>query len=401
LRKQALAGDALSHAALPGLCVAFLLVGEKNLPAMLLGAFGSGVLGLALVPALKKWTRIKEDAALGIVLSVFFGLGVVLSKFIQNSTTTGNKAGLESYILGETAGMIAQDVYLIGGVSLVILATILLLYKEFRLVAFNPEFATIQGWPTYWLHLLLMVLVAVTVVIGLPAVGVVMMTALLVLPAAAARFWTEQLNVMLGAAAGFGVAMGVLGTALSAQYSFLKTGPTIVLAGLCLFLFSVLFAPRRGGLARLLAHWRFQRKLAEQTLLRLLFDLTEPALPQLPALTLQDLERIKPWQRSQLRRSVRRARKVGLLETAGADSFRLTATGWQRAAHVTRNYRSWELFLVEYADLAGNVVDLDAESLEVHLPEDVVGDLEAKLRAAGRLPLAPPQAPPLREERRL
>src|SRR5262249_39926493 len=186
LRRRALTGDALAHAALPGLCLAFLVVGERNLPAMLLGALVTGVLGVSIITALKQRTRIKEDAAIGIVLSVFFGAGVVLSRLIQNLSATGSKAGLESYILGKTAGMIAQDVYLIGGVALASLALMLLLYKEFRLVAFDPEFARIEGWPTYRLDLLLMVLIAVTVVIGLPAVGVVMMTALLILPAAAA-----------------------------------------------------------------------------------------------------------------------------------------------------------------------------------------------------------------------
>ncbi len=167
LRRRALTGDALAHAALPGLCLAFLLVGQRSLPALLLGAFATGVLGVATVAALRRWTRIKEDAAIGIVLSVFFGAGITLSRLIQNRSTEGSKAGLDSYILGKTAGIIAQDVYLIAGVSLASLAVVLLLYKEFQLLVFDTGFASVQGWPVFGLDLLLMGLIALAVVFGL------------------------------------------------------------------------------------------------------------------------------------------------------------------------------------------------------------------------------------------
>ncbi len=273
LRRRALIGDAVAHSALPGLCLAFIVVGARDLPAMLTGALITGVLGVAIVAGLRNRTRIKEDAAIGIVLSVFFGAGVVLSSIIQR-TETGAQAGLDSYILGKTAGMLAQDVYLIGGVALVNLVVLLLLYKEFRLVAFDTEFARIGGWPTYLLDLLLMVLIALTVVIGLPAVGVVMMTALLILPAAAARFWTERLDVMMGLAALLGATAGVTGTAISANVTIgappnaaaLPAGPSIVLSGVCLFLFSVIFGTSRGVIVRLSGS----------------ADLTEPSMVRVP-----------------------------------------------------------------------------------------------------------------------
>ena len=179
LRRRALTGDALAHAALPGLCLAFLAVGQRSRPALLLGAFVTGVLGVVVIAALRRWTRIKEDAAIGIVLSVFFGAGIVLSRLIQNRSSVGSKAGLDSYILGKTAGIIAQDVYLIAGVSLASLVLVLVLYKEFKLVVFDSGFASVQGWPVLGLDLLLMGLIALAVVFGLPAVGVVLMAALL------------------------------------------------------------------------------------------------------------------------------------------------------------------------------------------------------------------------------
>jgi manganese/zinc/iron transport system permease protein len=261
LRGRSLVGDALAHAALPGLCLAFLVLGERSLPAMLLGALVSGVLGVAIIAALRRWTRIKEDAAIGIVLSVFFGAGIVLTRLIQNWFETGSKAGLDSYILGKTAGMTLNDIVWVGGVSLANLLVVIGFYKELKLVLFDPAFARVQGWPIVGLDLLVLVLIAIAVVIGLPAVGVVLIAALLILPSAAARFWTERFEHMLCLATAFGLVIGLVGTALSARFSLLPAGPVIVLTGTVVFLVSMLFAPQRGALARLIALQRFRADL--------------------------------------------------------------------------------------------------------------------------------------------
>ena len=231
LRRRALTGDALSHAALPGLCAAFLIAGRRSMPALLAGALVSGVLGVVVISGLRRATRVKEDAAIGIVLSVFYGLGIVLSRIVQDTEGVGNKAGLDSYILGKTAGIIAQDVLLIGGVSLVSLLAIVLLYKEFVITAFDPDFGRVQGWPVLRLDLVLMGLIALAVVFGLPMVGVVLMAALLILPGASARFWTDRLGPLLAIATAFGLTIGLAGTALSARYAGMPAGPVIVLVG--------------------------------------------------------------------------------------------------------------------------------------------------------------------------
>lgn len=394
LRQRSLMGDALAHAALPGLCLAFLAVGERNLPAMLLGALATGVLGVVVVAGLRATTRIKDDAAIGVVLSVFFGAGVVLSRLIQNRTTTGSAAGLDSYILGKTAGMIRQDLYLMAGVSLACLSVILLLYKEFKLVAFDAGFARVQGWPAHRLDLLLMGLIAVTVVIGLPAVGVVLVAAMLILPGAAARFWTDRLGTMLVLSALFGTVIGVAGTAISANYGRMPAGPIIVLVGSALFLFSVLFAARRGGVARLIALVNFRRQLREQNLLRVLFDLAEPRLPNRPRVSLAELSREAPWEPAEVAAVLRRLHRGGLVSQPAEGTYLLTDRGLDGAANVARCYRLWELFLAEQPDLAGTLTDLDLEAVDRLLPRAVVEDLEAKLWAAGRLPRV--AGPPVR-----
>lgn len=251
-RRQALAGDVFAHAALPGLCIAFMVVGDRNLIALLIGAFVSGILGLVCVSLISRASRIKPDAALGIVLSTFFGLGIVLSRVIQNQAGTGSKAGLDSYILGKTAGIIASDVYLIASAAVIALFLIVLLFKELRMLSFDADFAQSQGWPVRRLDLLLIGLLGLVVVMGLSAVGVVMMAALLILPGVSARFWTDRFSVMLWLSAGFGIITGSIGTILSAKYANLPAGPIIVLVGAGLFLLSAIVAPRRG----LIARWR-------------------------------------------------------------------------------------------------------------------------------------------------
>jgi manganese/zinc/iron transport system permease protein len=262
LRRRALVGDALAHAALPGVCLAFLILETRSLPAMLFGGFLTGVGGVLCISALRHATRVKADAAIGLVLSVFYGVGVALSGIIVRQSTTGSKAGLESYFLGRTSGILLSDVYLIGAASLACLLVILAVYKELKLIAFDPGFAQVQGWPAFRLDLLLMTMIAVTVIIGLPAVGVVMMAALLIIPAAAARFWTERLGIMLALSALFGLSIGAAGTLITARYD-VPSGPTIVLAGGIVFLISLLVAPRRGVIAQALAEYRFRRELAQ------------------------------------------------------------------------------------------------------------------------------------------
>src|SRR5262245_34549969 len=294
-RKRALTGDALSHAALPGLCLAFLALGERNLTAMLAGALASGVIGIAIISALGRWTRVKDDASIGAVLTVFFGLGIVLLKIIQNMESIGSKAGLNSYIFGKTAGMTRGDVYVILAAALLCLAVIILLYKEFQLVSFDSDFARSLGWPVYAIDLLLMSLIAAAVVIGLPNVGVVLISALLIMPGAAARFWTDRLDRLLLLAALFGFVTGLVGTLLSATFNQLPAGPIIVLTGTTLFVGSLLLGSRRGAIARWVQHRRFQQEWHERQLLRAFFELTGDKSGSLRAITTAELLAHRHW----------------------------------------------------------------------------------------------------------
>jgi len=386
LRRRALLGDALSHAAYPGLGLAFLITGQRHFGGLLTGAFATALIGSWTVGAIRRHTRVKEDAAIGIVLSVFFGLGVVVSRIVQNTTTTGSKAGLDSFIFGKSSGMVAADVRAILLVGVVVLAATLLLAKEFRLLAFDPDFGRVQGWPILLLDIIMMSLVCVTTIVGLPAVGVVLMAALLIIPGAAARFWTDRLGRMLWLAGLFGGVAGACGTLASAWApSNVGAGPVIILTAAGCFLFSMLAAPRRGAVARVLRHVALARRVAMQNLLRTLYELSEPAWPDPAPLRPGDLTAARSWSAAQARRLLRRAAARGWVEPSG-DGWRLTGAGWQRAAEVTRAHRLWEIFLIEEAQVAPTLVDRDAEQVEHVLEPATVRHLEQRLAELGLVP---------------
>ncbi|MBL9030980.1 MAG: metal ABC transporter permease [Phycisphaerae bacterium] len=394
LRKRSLMGDAVAHAALPGIACAYFVAG-RSFVALLVGALVFGVLSAAFVSLVKATTRIKEDAAIALAIGGFFGLGVVLSRIAQNQPG-GNRAGLDTFIYGKAASMVSADARLILAAAVVLALATALLHKEFKLLCFDRDFAATQGWPTLGLDLLLMGLVCVCTVVGLPAVGVVLMVALLIIPAAAARFWTDRLGPMLALAAGFGGASGMLGVALSAVVpapaSTLSrgwpTGPLIVLVAAGIFVASMIGAPRRGLVADLVRRVRLRRRVALQNLLRDAFERGEetgdPARPWTP----RDLRR--PVRGETLRRAVARG-----LARPGTAGFVLTPEGQAAAARVIRAHRLWELFLIEQAAIAPDHVDRDADEIEHVLPASVIAALEARLAAVDRdgpreTPIVPP-----------
>ena len=280
LRKRAMVSDALSHATLPGIAMAFLAATAlgmegRSLPVLLTGALFSGVLGVLAIQAISRHTRLPEDAAIGAVLSVFFGVGVVLLSHIQ-TLATGNQAGLKTFILGQTAAMNRNEAMAIAGLALAALAACVLLFKEFRLLCFDPGFAAGQGWPTVRIDLTLMGLTTLVTVIGLQTVGLILIIALLIVPPAAARFWTEKLWAMLVIAAVLGGISGWLGASLSALVPRLPAGAVIVLVAGALFLFSFLFAPARGVVATAWRQARLRLAYAEQAALTALLHGRRP-----------------------------------------------------------------------------------------------------------------------------
>lgn len=321
LRKRALVSDAVAHATLPGIGLAFIVMvsfgGDgRNLPGLLAGSAITAWLGLLLMEWMTRRTRLSEDAAIGAVLSVFFGLGVVLLTVIQ-TMSSGRQAGLESFLLGSTAGMLFQDAVIIAVCgSLIVLATYLL-RRPMTLVAFDPEYAATLGYNVRHIDLAIMGLVMAVTVIGLKVVGLILIVAMLIIPPVTARFWTDQSNRLIWLAGALGGFSGYLGAAISASAPALPTGPIIVLVAAALFLTSLFFAPARGVAAYAIRHRSFQQRVhRRQGLLAL-------------ARSEQILE---PY-------TIRLLRREDLVRADGV----ATEAGRAQAAKIARDERRWEI----------------------------------------------------------
>lgn len=411
LRKRALLGDALSHATLPGIAGAFMvsvaLGGTgKSLPILLAGAVLSGLAGVTCVLLITRLSRIKQDAALGIVLSTFFGAGVALLALVQ-TMRTGHAAGLESFIYGKTASMVAADAWTIAIAGAVIAGACLLLFKEFALLCFDPASAAAQGWPITLLDVVMMALVTGVTVIGLQAVGLILMIALLIIPPAAARFWTFHLPTLVWLSAVIGAVSGLTGAATSALIPRMPAGAVIVVCAGALFIVNLFVGPCGGLFARTLQHVRLSRKVARQHLLRALYELseigaerakphhagTDAALAGRAEVAYEALLAARSWSAVALRALLAGAVRGGLVESRAAGRrFALTPAGWTAARRTARNHRLWEMYLITHADIAPSHVDRDADEVEHVLAPELITQLEALL-VAEHPDLAAPASP--------
>ncbi|TCK98617.1 manganese/zinc/iron transport system permease protein [Natranaerovirga hydrolytica] len=245
LRKQSLIGDAISHATLPGICIAFIITGVKSTPILLLGALLSGIVGVVIVMYIYNHTKIKYDSCLAMVLSVFFGLGLVLLTYIQK-IPNANQAGLERFLFGQAATLLKSDVIFMLIMALLVMLMVMVFWKEFKVFVFDQAFAASMGFSTRGLDMILTSLLVIAIVLGLQTVGVVLMSAMLIAPGVAARHWTNHLWKMVIISAVFSTLSGILGTVLSTLITKMPTGPIIVIIMSIIAFVSVLFAPYKG-----------------------------------------------------------------------------------------------------------------------------------------------------------
>jgi manganese/zinc/iron transport system permease protein len=328
LRRQSLLGDAISHAALPGIALAFLLTGSRAPLVLVVGAAIAGWLGTLAVMVAVRQTRVKQDAALGIVLSVFFGFGMVLLTFIQRRPDA-SQAGLDRFLFGQAATLVGRDIATMAVLGALVLVAVILLWKEFKLLSFDPGFAASIGYPTGLLDIILTSLIVIAIVIGLQAVGVVLMSAMIVAPAAAARQWTERLSVMVLLSGALGALVGLMGAVTSSVVSRLPTGPTIILYVSLIVTLSLLLAPERGILARLRRRARLRWQFAAEALaVHLLNHEGDPDEANESALS--HLRAHMRWDETFARRAVRRAVTHDLVTRSG-EHLKLTPLGRETA----------------------------------------------------------------------
>ena len=274
LRKQSLLGDAISHAALPGIAIAFLISGTKDSNLLLLGALISGLIGTFWIRGIVNKTHLKSDTALGLILSLFFGFGILLLTFIQKQPNA-NQAGLDKYLFGQAATLVESDVWLMTLVTAICLFVMLLFWKEFKILLFDADFTKTLGFNTKLIDILITSFIVLAIVLGLQTVGVVLMSAMLLAPAAAARQWTNSLSIMVFLAAIFGAFSGVFGTAISASQNNLSTGPVIVIVAGVFVLVSFIFSPSRGLLFKQIRFIKNRRDLQLHNTLAFMYRIAQ------------------------------------------------------------------------------------------------------------------------------
>jgi manganese/zinc/iron transport system permease protein len=386
VRKMALVGDALSHAVLPGVGIGFLWNMTKDPVAIFVGASIAGLLGTVVVRLIKDTTRLKEDAALGLVLATFFGAGICLMTMIQR-LPTGNKTGIDKFLFGQAAAISEGDVKLMLVVTAVTIVVVALFYKEFLVTSFDAQFAVVVGFPARMIHYGLMLLLAFAVVIALQAVGVVLVSAMLITPAAAAYLLSDRMHRVLWLSALFGLTSGALGAFLSFLGPNFPTGPFMVLASTSVFVLAFLFGPRHGVISR---WWRQRSRAARiqrENTLKSIYHVLEARNFLGEGVSLRELaeRRRETVEEAGRQGGELRRHSLATLHEEGNLIF-LTPAGWQLACNIVRNHRLWELYLTNAAHIAADHVHDDAEKIEHVLGDETVRQLERRLEYATKDP---------------
>jgi manganese/zinc/iron transport system permease protein len=377
LRKRALVGDAVSHAILPGICIAFLLSGVKNPLVLLIGATFTGGLSLVLIDYISNHTKIKSDTAIALVLSVFYGFGILLLTTIQNSGNA-EQSGLDKFLFGKAAALVFEDVVVFGSFSLILLIVVILFYEPFKLIAFDIDFAKAIGFPVRFLEFLLALMTVIAVAIGMQAVGVVLMSALLITPAAAARYWTHDLRKILILAATIGAFSGISGAYISYTLPQMPTGPWVVSVLSVLAILSVLFGRKKGVYARYLQNRKNQRKILAENILKCLYHLGEADQDFSKSRTSNQIQEKRFIPEVDLQRGLKILIQKHWLKK-NKDGFSLTEIGIKEGARITKIHRLWEIFLTKHLHLAEDHVHEDAEAIEHLITPELEKELEAHL----------------------
>lgn len=384
LRKQALVGDTVAHSVLPGICIAFMWIGSKNTPILLLGAFVAGWVSLLGVDYITRHSKIKPDSANAITLSSFFGWGVFLLTLIQQSGNA-SQSGLDKFLFGNAAALLQSDIWLFLGLALLAVAVVYSFLKHFSILTFDKNFAASIGYPIHALELLLTSLTVIAIVAGIQAMGVVLMAALLIAPAVAARFWSHSLPKMLVVACVIGCIGGWLGAFISYLAPSMPSGPWIVVVLFFMAIFSFTFAPNKGIGARYLAQRRNQKRIQEENILKYIYIAQEEHKIQQYAVAPEELAKLRGNKTLAKRSPYKRLCRKGLARQAGV-AFQLTQEGVEYAKRMVKVHRLWEVYLSHYLLLPPERVHADAESIE-HV---ITPEIEQQLTQLLQNPAADP-----------
>lgn len=378
LQKRALVGDAISHAALPGLCVAFMLSGSKNPLVLVIGAFVAGWLALTAINTISKHPRVSQDTAIAVVLTSFFGLGMLLLTHIQQSGNAA-QAGLSNFLLGKAISLVGKDVSTLAVLSVAIIVTTILFFKELSIVCFDKNFAKTIGLPVRLVEFVLTSVSVLAIVVGIRAVGIVLMSAMLITPAAAARFWANKLQNIIFISIAIGVISGVLGSFVSYVIPAMPTGPWVVIVATTIAYLSFIFAPKKGILARKLAKLRHRNKVMEENILKSLYELGHNDGNPHKAQIMHTILKAKPMPLNKFLKFAKKLKSKNLI-TREANWYALTERGVEVGKKILHLHTLWEFYLTVYLRIRPDQAHEDAEGIEHVLTPELASELEKLMK---------------------
>lgn len=362
LKKKSLVGDAVAHSVLPGICLAFIISGNKDPLWIIIGAFISGWISILSIDLITNNSKIKEDTAIGLILSVFFGFGIMLLVSIQHSGNP-NQSGLNNFLFGNAASLIGKDLITFSALSILLVIAVFIFYKEFKLMSFDRQFARTIGLPLKFLEFVLSTLTVLAIVAGIQAIGVVLMAAMLITPAAAAKFWTDRLFFMLILASVFASISSVSGSFISYTAPAMPTGPWIVVVISFIAMTSFFIAPRKGIISKWWRKRQNQLKILEENILKTFYLLGESGSEAKNGRSIEDLNQRRSWKKADLIKGLNRLKNQGFLASKNGNWY-LTKIGLSKGQRVVRLHRLWELYLTQYLKIAPDHVHEDAETIE-------------------------------------
>lgn len=391
LQKKSLLADSISHSLLPGIMLGFLITKEKDPLLISLGATITGLLSAYLTDWLVSKTKLNQDAAIGINLSLFFGLGVVLLTHIQ-SGNYGGQSGLTQLLLGNAASMQQNDIYFFSALGIILGLTLLFLGKELNLICFNKDFAKSIGLPVSKLEFLLRLLLVLTIVAGIQAVGVVLMASCLIAPVIAAKYWSNSLKKIQLLSIIIGCLSGVLGALFSYYFNHVPTGPLIVLILTAIAFSSMFFGFEKGLIRRYFKERSNRFKIQADHILKELFYLNEKG-NETGTYHIRELKAFSETGKNRSKRVLSRLAKKGLITTSGTD-ITITEQGKTEANKIVRLHRLWELYLLKRLEIPADHVHENAEQIEHILSPE----LEAALQKELDYPVRDPHNSPIPNE---
>lgn len=374
LRKKTLIADAVSHSVLPGVCIGFMFAGTKDPILLMLGALLVGWFSVWFIDYITRATKLSEDTAIALVSTLFFAIGSVLLSILSKSQNA-EQTGLKNFLFGKAATMTTFDIQVFSVVSLAIVGVVILFYKPFQLVSFNTDFARSIGVKVKTIEFLLSTLTVLTVAIGIQAVGVVLMSALLIAPAASARYWTNKLNVMLVIAAVFGMLSGMLGVMFSTMKDNMPTGPWIVFALFIFTLVTLLFAPKKGWFSIQKRNRANGRLIAEENILKIIYQLKENGKQEI---SFKDFLEKRSMDTNLLEKTIKYLTNKKLINVQN-QYFSLSEAGEIEAARIVRSHRLWELYLTKRMNFKDDHIHGTAETIEHLITPEIEKELLKEL----------------------